>query len=152
MSAVQTDGRISLPMDGPADEPIGLPMAAPPPPSPVAVTDRAARAFGEILSERGHTQGALKVAVIGGGCAGYEYAMALAHEPEPTDITAESNGVEVYIDGHTAHLIAGAEIDFIDSMMGRGFSVRNPNAETTCGCGSSFNTDGSGVTAGACGK
>ncbi len=150
MSAVETDGRIALPMDAPADECVGLPMAAPPPPSPVTVTERAARAFGEILSERGHTEGALKIAVAGGGCAGYEYAMALAHEPEPTDIITSSEGVEVYIDGHSAHLIAGAEIDFVDSMVGRGFSVRNPNAQTTCGCGSSFNTTGGAAQQGAC--
>ena len=60
MSAVETDERIALPMDGPAEQRLGLPMAAPPPPSPVTVTNRAARAFGEILTERGHAQGALK--------------------------------------------------------------------------------------------
>ena len=76
--------------------------------------------------------------------------MALAHEPEPTDILANSQGIDVYIDGQSAHLVAGAEIDFIDSMMGRGFSVRNPNAQTTCGCGSSFNTTGAAAEQGTC--
>ena len=150
MSAVETDGRIALPMDVHVEARIGLPMAAPQPPSPVTVTKRAARAFNEILSERGHSQGALKIAVVGGGCAGQEYAIALAHDPETTDILANSQGIDVYIDGQSAHLVAGAEIDFIDSMMGRGFSVRNPNAQTTCGCGSSFNTTGAAAQQGGC--
>ena len=150
MSAVDTDGRIALPVNDPTEERLGLPMAAEAPPPPVTVSERAARAFGEILAERGYSEAALKIAVVGGGCAGQEYAMALAHEPEPSDIILNSNGIDVYIDGNSAHLVAGAEIDFIDSMMGRGFSVRNPNAETTCGCGSSFNTTGAAADQGAC--
>ena len=152
MSAVETDGRVSLPMDGKVDERVGLPLAqpAPQPADAVTVTARAARAFHEISKERGKLNAALKVAVVGGGCAGNEYVMALAEEPASTDIVLESNGIPIYLDGQTAHMLVGAEIDFLDTMMGRGFSVRNPNAATTCGCGSSFNTSGQSAVEGCC--
>ena len=76
--------------------------------------------------------------------------MALARQAEPTDIVIQSQGVPVYLDGPSAPMLAGAEVDFVDSMMGRGFTVRNPNAASTCGCGSSFNTTGATPTEGAC--
>ncbi|MBM4435854.1 MAG: iron-sulfur cluster assembly accessory protein [Actinobacteria bacterium] len=117
----------------------------------ISLTDRAARMFGEILASKGVAEAGLKVAVVGGGCSGYQYAMALARRPEDTDIVTEANGVPVYLDGYTAHLLVGAEIDFVDSMMGRGFTVRNPNAQATCGCGSSFNTSGAAPKVGGCG-
>ena len=153
MSAVETGERIGLPQDRPPAERVSLPMAAPPPPeppAPVALTARAARAFQEILTGKGESYGALKVAVMGGGCAGQQYAMAIARAPEPTDIVLESRGVDIFLDSASAHMMVGAEIDFIDSMMGRGFTVRNPSAEQTCGCGSSFNTNGGGVKPGGC--
>ncbi len=153
MSAVDTGERIALPQDKPNAGRVSLPLAAPAPApaNGVSLTQRAARAFSDILSQKGETYGALKVAVTGGGCAGYQYAMAIARAPEPTDVALESRGVDILLDGSTAHMMVGAEIDFIDSMMGRGFTVRNPSAQETCGCGSSFNTDGSGVQTGACG-
>lgn len=153
MSAVETGERIGLPQDRPPAERVSLPMAAPPPPeppAPVALTARAARAFQEILTGKGESYGALKVAVMGGGCAGQQYAMAIARAPEPTDVVLESRGVDIFLDGASAHMMVGAEIDFMDSMMGRGFTVRNPSAQQTCGCGSSFNTDGSGVKPDGC--
>ena len=153
MGAVEVGDRIALPQDEPTQDRVSLPMASsamPQPSSGVSLTDRAARAFESILADKGQSYGALKVAVTGGGCAGHQYAMAMAHAPEPTDIVVESRGIDVFIDGNTAHMMVGAEIDFIDSMMGRGFTVRNPNAQDTCGCGSSFNTDGSGVKEGSC--
>ncbi len=152
MSAVETDERVPLPMDGKVDERVGLPLAptSPQPADAVSVTARAARAFQEISQERGKPNAGLKVAVAGGGCAGNEYVMALAEEPAATDIVLESNGIPIYLDGNTAHMLVGAEIDFLDSLMGRGFSVRNPNAATTCGCGSSFNTSGQAAVEGGC--
>ena len=153
MSAVETGERIGLPQNTPSAERMSLPMAAPSPPEPAAaveLTQRAARAFGEILAGKGESYGALKVAVMGGGCAGNQYAMAIARAPEPTDIVLESRGIDIYLDSSSAHMMVGAEIDFIDSMMGRGFTVRNPSAEQTCGCGSSFNTNGGGVKPGGC--
>ena len=153
MGAVEVGDRIALPQDEPTQDRVALPMASATTPQTsngVSLTDRAARTFASMLADKGESYGALKVAVTGGGCAGYQYAMAIAHAPEPTDIVVESRGVDVFIDGSTAHMMAGAEIDFIDSMMGRGFTVRNPNAKDTCGCGSSFNTDGSGVNEGSC--
>ena len=153
MSAVEATERMQLPQETPHEQRIALPLAATPEPqlaSGISLTKRAARAFAEILDGKGEASGALKVAVNGGGCAGFQYAMAIAHAPEPTDIVLESRGVDIYLDTETAHMLVGAEIDFVDSMMGRGFMVRNPNAQSTCGCGSSFNTDGSSVQTGAC--
>ena len=157
---VATEDRVGLPLNGgtgtentSAAERISLPlMDAPPAPpvEPVSLTPRAVRAFTEILEQKGETHGGLKVAVIGGGCAGNQYAMALAQAPEPTDIVISSGGIDVYVDGHTAHMMVGAQIDFVDSMMGRGFTVRNPNAQATCGCGSSFNTTGAAPVEGGC--
>ncbi len=148
--------RISLPVGGQATrgpDRIALPTAVAPPAPPqeiVSLTPRAARAFREILASKGEAHGALKVAVEGGGCAGFQYGMGLARQAEPTDIITESQGVAVYLDASSVHMLAGAQVDFIDSMMGRGFTVRNPNAESTCGCGSSFNTNGAAPTEGAC--
>ncbi len=153
MSAVETRERIGLPQDKPPAERMTLPLAAPSPPEPAAalsLTARGARAFREILAGKGEPYGALKVAVMGGGCAGNQYAMAIARAPDPTDIVLESRGVDIFVDSASAHMMAGAEIDFMDSMMGRGFTVRNPSAEQTCGCGSSFNTNGGGVKPGGC--
>ena len=153
MSAVETGERIGLPQNTPPAERVSLPIAAPPAPEPdsaVSLTQRAARAFREILASKNESYGALKVAVMGGGCAGNQYAMAIARAPEPTDIVVESRGVEIFLDSSSAHMMVGAEIDFMDSMMGRGFTVRNPSAEQTCGCGSSFNTNGGGVKPGGC--
>ena len=160
--AVAADDRVGLPLNGgtgtqnaAATERVSLPlMGAPPPPpvEPVSLTPRAVRAFTEILEQKGETHGALKVAVTGGGCAGNQYEMALARVPEPTDIVISSGGIDVYLDGHTAHMMVGAQIDFVDSMMGRGFTVRNPNAQATCGCGSSFNTSGTAPVEGGCVK
>ena len=92
MSAVETGERIGLPQNKPAAERVSLPMGAPPapePPAPVSLTARGARAFGEILAGKGEPYGALKVAVMGGGCAGNQYAMAIARAPEPTDVVLE---------------------------------------------------------------
>ncbi len=160
MGAADAGDRIGLPLNGgtgtenaAAIDRIALPLVDDPPAppvEPVSLTPRAVRAFIEILDQKGEMHGALKVAVIGGGCAGNQYAMALARAPEPTDIVTSSGGIDVYLDGQTAPMIVGAEIDFVDSMMGRGFTVRNPNAQATCGCGNSFNTSGAPPADGAC--
>ncbi len=81
----------------------------------------------------------LRVGVKGGGCSGFSYVLDLVEEePTESDEELESNGIKILIDSRSALYLAGVEIDFRDGVMGRGFVFKNPNATTTCGCGSSF--------------
>ena len=78
--------------------------------------------------------------VYSGGCSGYRYGMMLEDQPTPDDNVLNANGVRVYIDNNSVPLIQGSEIDYVDTLMGAGFTVNNPNAVSGCGCGSSFRT------------
>ena len=90
-------------------------------------------------------EGALRVFVVGGGCSGYQYGMALAAEAEEGDIVVERNGVKIVVDTDSAPLLGGAEVDYTEDIMKSGFTIFNPNAVKSCACGSSFQTaDGSG--------
>jgi iron-sulfur cluster assembly protein len=80
----------------------------------------------------------LRVFVAGGGCSGFQYGMSLEEETSEGDQTFEINGVKVIIDPRSATYVEGAEIDFVESMMGGGFKIDNPNAASSCGCGQSF--------------
>ena len=83
---------------------------------------------------------ALRVFVSGGGCSGLSYGMTFAEGPELGDQIFEANGVKVVVDPGSSPYLDGAEIDYIDSLMGGGFRIENPNAVRTCACGSSFQT------------
>ena len=78
--------------------------------------------------------------VYSGGCSGFRYGMMLEDQPTADDNVLESNGVRVYIDTNSVPLIKGSQIDYVDTLMGAGFTVNNPNAVSGCGCGSSFRT------------
>ncbi len=82
----------------------------------------------------------LRVFVMSGGCSGYQYGMVLEREAKGDDITFEEGGIRVYVDNQSARLIAGANIDFVETVQGSGFKINNPNAVSSCGCGNSFNT------------
>lgn len=111
----------------------------------VSITDRAAEKAKSLLETRGLTTGALRVFVVGGGCSGYQYGMALAQEEEEGDILIEDSGVRILVDADSAPLLRGAEIDYVDDLMKSGFTIFNPQATKSCACGSSFQTaDGSG--------
>jgi iron-sulfur cluster assembly accessory protein len=111
----------------------------------VSITDRAAEKAKNLLETRGLSEGALRVFVVGGGCSGYQYGMALAQEIEDGDIIVEQSGVKILVDPDSAPLLNGAEIDYVDDLMKSGFTIFNPNAVKSCACGSSFQTaDGSG--------
>ena len=119
--------------------------------TPVTITDKAAEKALAILKDKGVEQGALRVFVVGGGCSGYQYGMAIAHEREEGDIVIESGGVTVLVDPESLPLMRGAEIDYVDDLMKSGFTIFNPNAVKGCACGSSFQTaDGSGVAKSCC--
>jgi len=92
-----------------------------------------------LLKKQGRLDhGALRVAVIGGGCSGLQYKMDLVDGPAPRDIMVESTGVRVVIDPKSALFVTGSELDYSDDLQSGGFKVTNPNAVVTCSCGESF--------------
>ena len=104
---------------------------------PVTISDRAARRIAEIL--QAETQPvALRVAVTGGGCSGFQYSFALDDAQLDEDLVVEKNGARVLIDPVSLDFLAGAEIDFTDDLIGQAFKINNPNATASCGCGTSF--------------
>ena len=98
---------------------------------PVTLPELAAEASPEI---------GLRVYVYSGGCSGYRYGMMLEDQPTADDKVLSTSGVRVYIDANSVPLIMGSQIDYVDTLMGAGFTVNNPNAVSGCGCGSSFRT------------
>lgn len=117
----------------------------------VSITDKAAEKAAALLKDRGIEDGALRVFVVGGGCSGYQYGMAIAHGREEGDIVLEQSGVTVLVDQESAPLMKGAEIDYVDDIMKSGFTIFNPNATKGCACGSSFQTaDGGGQAKSCC--
>ena len=116
----------------------------------VSLTDAAVSKLGELTKEETNPDIGLRVYVYSGGCSGFRYGMMLEDAPTPEDNTLDVNGVKVYVDGQSIPLLQGAEIDYVDTLMGAGFTVNNPNAVAACGCGSSFRTAESAGQAGAC--
>jgi len=117
----------------------------------VTVTDKAAEKAKALLAERNVVNGALRVFVVGGGCSGYQYGMAIARQQEEGDIAIDVNGVTILVDEESAPLLDGAEVDYVEDLMKSGFTIFNPNATKSCACGSSFQTaDGSGQARACC--
>ena len=106
----------------------------------VVLSDAAATKLRELTAEEQNPHIGLRVYVYSGGCSGFRYGMMLEDAPTEEDRTFESNGVRVYVDGRSIDLLKGSQIDYIDTLMGAGFTVNNPNAVSACGCGSSFRT------------
>ncbi len=103
------------------------------------VTERAAARIAEIVAAQ-QAGAALRVAVLAGGCNGFQYKFDL-DQPAADDIVIESNGAKVVIDPASLSLLAGGELDYADELMGAYFAVRNPQAKSACGCGTSFSVD-----------
>ena len=104
----------------------------------VKVTDTAGAKLTSLLTKQGRAQGALRVAVIGGGCSGLQYKMDLVDGPANRDILVESAGVRVVIDPKSALFVSGSVLDYSDDLQKGGFKVTNPNAAAHCSCGESF--------------
>jgi iron-sulfur cluster assembly protein len=105
----------------------------------LTLTTTAASKVQEFMTEHGSSvQSGLRVAVLPGGCSGFQYGLNIEDEPEADDEIFELQGVKVFVDPFSAQYLDGVEIDYVTSMMGSGFSFRNPNASGGCGCGSSF--------------
>ena len=105
-----------------------------------AVTERAASRIAEIVSGQGGAS-ALRVAVLAGGCSGFQYKFELDDAEQPDDLVIEKAGARVLVDQASMDLLAGSELDYTDALMGSHFEVRNPNAKSACGCGTSFSID-----------
>jgi iron-sulfur cluster insertion protein len=103
----------------------------------VTITPMAEQKIKELMQEEKDTVG-LRIYVRGGGCHGYQYGMAFETKVGEDDTILEKDGVKVIMDSQSAPLLGGAEVDYVDSLQGSGFAIKNPQAKTTCGCGSSF--------------
>jgi len=101
-------------------------------------TDSAASKVRELIEEEGNTALKLRVFVTGGGCSGFQYGFTFDEEVADDDTMMEKNGVTLLIDPMSYQYLAGAEIDYTEGLEGSQFVIRNPNATSTCGCGSSF--------------
>jgi iron-sulfur cluster assembly accessory protein len=104
----------------------------------VKVTENASRKLRSLLEKQGRPAGALRVAVIGGGCSGLQYKMDLVDGPANRDIMVESSNVRVVVDPKSALFVSGSLLDFSDDLQKGGFKVTNPNAVAHCSCGESF--------------
>jgi iron-sulfur cluster insertion protein len=102
-------------------------------------TDAAARKVGELIAGEGNPQLKLRVFVSGGGCSGFQYGFTFDESIEEGDVQFQNQGVTLLVDPMSIQYLVGAEIDYRDDLEGAQFVIRNPNASTTCGCGSSFN-------------
>ena len=109
-------------------------------PETLSLTDAAASKLRELTAAETSPEIGLRVYVYSGGCSGFKYGMMIEDAPTPEDKMLEANGVKVYVDGKSIDLLHGAQIDYVDTLMGAGFTVNNPNAVAACGCGSSFRT------------
>jgi iron-sulfur cluster insertion protein len=103
----------------------------------VTITAGAEQKIRELMKEEQDVVG-LRVYVRGGGCHGYQYGMSFESKIGEDDSVIEKGDIKVILDSQSAPLLSGAEVDYVDSLQGSGFAIKNPQAKTTCGCGSSF--------------
>ena len=107
-------------------------------PAPIVITDSAARRIGALIAAENRPGVKLRVSVSGGGCSGFQYGFALDDKSEDGDILIERDGVQVVVDDMSLMYVLGSELDFVEDLTGSYFRVKNPNASSSCGCGSSF--------------
>ena len=104
----------------------------------ILVSESAARRIA-LLKEQEQAEGAwLRIAVSGGGCSGFQYGLSFDDQRNPDDFLFERDGIGVVVDDTSLDLLNGAEIDFVEDLMGASFQIKNPNAASSCGCGNSF--------------
>jgi iron-sulfur cluster insertion protein len=105
-------------------------------------TDAAARKVGDLIRGEGNPNLMLRVFVQGGGCSGFQYGLMIEENGQGSgDQVFESHGVKLFIDPISIRYLNGAEVDFVDTITGGGFTIKNPNATSTCGCGQSFSVE-----------
>ncbi len=117
----------------------------------VSLTPEASTRLRELLTKEDNPQLALRIFVSGGGCSGMQYGMAFDDQRRADDMVIDHEGVQILVDDFSVGYIRGSEIDYVDSLMGAGFTVHNPNAVHSCSCGHSFDTGDDAGGAQACG-
>jgi len=119
----------------------------------LSVSPAAVEVIRNLLQQRNIPNHSLRVFVSGGGCSGMQYGMAFEESPKEFDKVVAMDGVSLIVDSTSLMYLQGATIDYVDSLMGGGFRIENPNAVSSCGCGSSFRTSNdSGESSGGCGS
>ncbi len=107
-------------------------------PGRITVSTGAARRIAALRANEGNPALMLRVSVSGGGCSGFQYGFSLDDQVTGDDVVFEAEGVRVVVDDVSLGLLDGAEVDFVEDLVGSYFAIRNPNASSTCGCGTSF--------------
>lgn len=122
----------------------------------ISISEFGAQKATAILAGSGKENAGVRVFIKSGGCSGYQYGMAIDDRELEGDLIVYDRGVKLLIDQMSLGLLRGSEVDFVENMMGGGFTVHNPNATSSCGCGHSFRTDGAnspdGEGSGGCGS
>jgi len=118
--------------------PPAAPFVLPEGATPLVVSDAVVRKVGAMLAEEGDPNLKLRIYVSGGGCSGFQYGFAFDDETKDDDLCVEVGAIKVLVDASSLQYVMGAEIDYEESLEGSRFVIRNPNAASTCGCGSSF--------------
>lgn len=108
------------------------------PPPPIVFTDAAANKVSELIAEENNPELKLRVFISGGGCSGFQYGFTFDESIDDGDSQVENQGVTLLVDPMSVQYLMGAEIDYKEDLQGAQFIIRNPNAQTTCGCGQSF--------------
>ena len=106
--------------------------------TPLVFTENAAKKVQALIDEEGNPDLKLRVFITGGGCSGFQYGFMFEEQPQMDDASVEREGVTLLVDPLSIQYLEGAEIDYKEDVSGAQFVIRNPNAATTCGCGSSF--------------
>lgn len=106
--------------------------------APISLSDKAAARVATLIEQQGNPDLKLRLSVSGGGCSGFQYGFDFDAEQKPDDIVVEKNGITMLVDGTSLLYLMGSEVDFVEDLVGASFQVVNPNASSSCGCGSSF--------------
>lgn len=105
---------------------------------PITITDSAATKIADLLAEENNPRLCLRTFVQGGGCSGFQYGFTFDEQQNEDDFVIEKSGVKILVDSMSYQYLIGAEINYTEDITGSSFTIKNPNAQTTCGCGSSF--------------
>ena len=140
MSACQSQGHAasSCASSGPAAAGSFIPPVLPEGEAPIKISETVVGKVAEMLAEEGDPALQLRIFVTGGGCSGFQYGFAFDDEKKDDDVRVERGAITVVVDAMSLQYLMGAEIDYEDNLEGARFVIRNPNASSTCGCGSSF--------------
>jgi iron-sulfur cluster insertion protein len=104
----------------------------------ISISESAARRIAALRQQEQAEGASLRIAVSGGGCSGFQYGLSFDEQRNPDDFLFERDGIQVVVDDVSLDLLNGAELDFVEDLMGASFQIKNPNAASSCGCGNSF--------------